>query len=113
MSVGNLNGIWEKLLKFVLGLTSVAVVPTLCWGAWVTVGVISFNAFMGSGERFSKDDGRTLETRVQTEQQAQDDRLTKTEINLQHLEKDLNEIKRGQEKIIEAVQEINRKVSGP
>jgi len=92
MALGNLNGWWEKLFKAFLSVFSVLLIPHISWVVWVTSSIFMMNGFMTSGERFTQQDGRDLETRIQ-----------RSESDLEHIQGDLDDMKEDLKEILKAV----------
>lgn len=82
-SKDNFGKIWVFVLKAHLAITPAVFAAILTWAIWVTSHVFEARAFMGSGERFSRQDGRDLERRSAEARQVMADKL---EVKITRLE---------------------------
>lgn len=82
MTVGNLNGNWERLFKTSLVAMPMVLSSLLALNVWLVAEAFESRAFRMSSERFDKEDGRELELKVQNNQ-----------LNVLHLAETLGEIK--------------------
>jgi hypothetical protein len=72
--IGEMNGRWAMLFKFVLVMNGVLIPALLAWGSWVTVGQIKDEAFRDKGARYTPEqsahDLASLRTEITAEQLA-------------------------------------------
>jgi hypothetical protein len=72
--IGEMNGRWAMLFKFVLVMNGVLIPALLAWGSWVTVGQIKDETFRSKGDRYTPEhaahDLTSLRTEIAAEQLA-------------------------------------------
>ena len=51
--IGDLNGKWSALFRFVLILNTIVIPLIIMWASWMTVGQIRDDAFRGKGDRYT------------------------------------------------------------